>query len=1041
MRIIHSLLWGFIITWFSLPAFAELQITLLPGESGAKIMVSNDVIVSDVDVYLIHFDMDAEADQQFLSWQLSSDEWKSGLKSVSSKPLNLPVLESYSIEFDNKPCPENHRCFLAAVAASPNHTTTEFWQASSFLPLTPEAACERFQGQQLFASCDSNFYAPVFTSVGDTVGTGSGITESLPSSEVAASGSSPETEKPDIFKLVDNNKLLFANSQAKRFQIIDVADFENPRMSGWTALAANPREIYALNGHYVLLQNDYRAENGTSLTVFKEDEFGNPNSVYSMALPGHFIESRRRREFIYTVTDHYDATKIYDCVGDCYGVTSSTIKISALRLDTTTGKLQEVDKAELAGYAPIVAIFPNHLVIANRNPQENNWQSTQIQLFDLAQADDPLLALPTINVPGQVPSEFHLSVYNQQFRVVYGPEDREDGSTLAVYDLTAPQMPLLGKVDKIAPGEGLFATRFVDNRAFVVTFERTDPLWVIDLSEPTQPTIVGELHIPGWSEKMFFHEDRLFAVGIDDQPTENEGQSWVRRVAVSLFNVADPTEPKLINRFTPLAGEARYSWSPALDDERALLLNWTDSFAALPINSWETGNLNHLQIVSFGNDRIEDAGRLDSSVQIQRSLSLAPEVLAALGDQALMTLSWGNAEPKVLGELELAINLSWLQLQDDKLWAAAYSNGGLNRFYRYTLSDLKTPAERWQLPKGYGGLIKDDNLAVFYDLYPLTMQVFDVETSELRPTQPLEKTEEELLEKTEEEPNSLIATKPFPYGRSQPLVHNGWFYVAEQQPFQGFNTSTTNDQELTLIPEDGYGQPQWLLRSWDLATANETPAKQIPGYLLAFTANDELITWERTRDRQTRLNLLALKENSARLLQSRVVTCKGNLQLIWANEAVYVSCQTGDISGLLPAEIVLSAEKINAVESRVHEVENSNVEILPPTMQILKLNPAQGFTEEDSWTLPGYQNLRAISGKIALVASDGYRYNSVLDKDMLGIPAFNNGCNVYKLLPGQKAEFVSNLLECPYYSGNNWALSANKAWIAKGFEGISVFEW
>jgi hypothetical protein len=780
-------------------------------------------------------------------------------------------------------------------------------------------------------------------------------------------------------------------------------------------------------------------ENGTSLTVFKEDEFGNPNSVYSMALPGYFIESRRRGEIIYTVTDHYDARNIYDCVGDCYGVTGSTIKISALRLDTTTGKLQEVDKAELAGYSPIVAIFPNHLVIANRNPQENNWRSTQIQLFDLAQADGPLLALPTLNVPGQIPSEFHLSIYNQQFRVVYGPEDREDGSTLAVYDLTAPQIPLLGKVDKIAPGEGLFATRFVDNRAFVVTYERTDPLWVIDLSEPTQPTIVGELHIPGWSEKMFFHEDRLFAVGIDDQPTENEEQSWVRRVAVSLFNVADPTKPELINRFTPLVGEASYSWSPALYDERALLLNWTDSFAALPINSWKTENVNHLQIVSFGNDRIEDAGRLNSSVQIQRSFVLAPNVLAALGNQALMTLSWGNDDPKVLGELELAINLAWLQLQDDKLWAAAYGDYGLNRFYRYTLDSLKTPAERWQLPKSYDGLIKDESLAVFYDYNPLTVQVFDVKANELRPMQQLEKTEEEL-----EESNSLIAAKPlfgsYWYGWGQPLLHNGWFYVAEQQPFQNQASATNGPAFIMPIPEDGYWRPQWLLRGWDLTTSNEAPARQIPGQPLAFTANGELITQEQTKDRQTRLNFVALKENSARLLQSKVIPCEGNLQLLWDNEAVYMSCQTGDLSGLLPDEIILSAEKINAVEPRAHEVENS-IEILPPTMQILKLNPGQGFSEEASWTLPGYQNLRAISGEIALVASDGWRYNSVPDKDMSEIPAFNNGCNVYKLLPGQKSEFVSNLPECPYYGNNTWALSANKAWVAKGFEGISVFEW
>jgi len=105
---------------------------------------------------------------------------------------------------------------------------------------------------------------------------------------------------------------------------------------------------------------------------------------------------------------------------------------------------------------------------------------------------------------------------------------------------------------------------------------------------------------------MFFHEDRLLTVGIDEQP--NEEEDWVQRVAISLFNVTELNKPELINRFTPLVGETNYNQSLALDDERVLLLDWNDAFAALPINSmkystkyskrslWKTG-ANHLQIV------------------------------------------------------------------------------------------------------------------------------------------------------------------------------------------------------------------------------------------------------------------------------------------------------------------------------------------------------------------------------------------------------------------------------------------------------------
>ena len=1040
MRIIHSLLWGFIITWFSLPVFAELQITLQPDTK--KVVISNDIMVSNVDVYLIQFDLDAK-DEQFSSWQLKSGKWDSGLKPVSSKSLDLPVLESYRVEFENKLCPENHRCFLAAVATSPNQTAAKFWQASSFLPLSLEAACERFQGQQFFVSCDGGglrdevedgAVAMVEPSPAPTAPANK---ESTTNADTTAGSGASETEKPDIFKLIDN-KLLFANSQAKRFQVIDVADFENPRMSGWTALAANPREIYALNDHYILLQTSYGVENGANLTVFNEDEFGNPNSVYSMALPGRFIESRRRGEHIYIVTEQYTTKlEIYDCL-DCKisgRISGSTININALRLDAT-GKLQEVDKAQLAGYSPTVAIFPNHLVIANHNPEESNWRSTQIQLFDLSQAD-PLVALPILNVPGRVPSEFHLSVYDQQFRVVYGPENREAGSTLAIYDLTKPKMPLLGQVAKIAPGEDLFATRFVNNRAFVVTYERTDPLWVIDLSEPTKPTIVGELHIPGWSEKMFFHEDRLFAVGMDDQPTEDE--KWARRVAVSLFDVKDPTNPLLINRFTPLVGEATYSWSPALDDERALLLNWNDAFAALPINSWETKAGSNLQIVSFANDRIEDAGLLNSPVQIQRSLSLAPNILAALADQALMTLRWGGTEPEILGELELAFNINWLQLQNEKLWAAGYGNNGYHRFYRYTMNDIETPAERWRLPRGYNGLQMDKNLAVFYDYNPLAVQVLDTRTGKLHPAEQLEKTDEGAFEETS---NSMVASTTSYVGphwySGHPLVHNGWFHVAEQRQFQNM----VNKPAFMRVPENDYWQPQWVLRSWDLTVTEtkEAESRQIPGRPLAFTANGELITQEYTRDWQYRLNLLALGDNQARLLQSRVVPCEGSSQFMLANDAVYISCHSGgNRYGPVFDKDIAYEEKGDGDSVRADEATVASED--KPTTQILKLNPGQGFTEDESWTLPGYQNLRAVAGETALVAPNGWwYYGGVDDANVEGMPPYQSGCNVYQLVAGIDPKFLSNLEDCPYVN-EGWALTPKKAWMPKGFEGISVIEW
>ena len=1070
MQLIRPLLWGLIITLFSLPAFADWEVGLRHSDTSvSEIVVNNDVERPQVVVYLVWVDLDApQADEQFLSWRFDERErgWKSGLKPVLDAAINLPVLDSYTIEFEDKSCPELHRCFLALVAipAGQSPLNTGSWQAASLLPLSLSASWARLPGQQFFLPRDSgaNYsladgatYAPTPFSGGPTASK----VEAAPEDDTSGAGA-PVTEKPDILRLVDN-KLLYANGQAKRFQVIDVADLSNPRLTGWTALSGNPRELYVLDDYYVLLQTDYVGEDGTHLTVLRQGADGTLTTVQDMTLSGHFIESRRRNDVIYTVTQEsvpIEQTEKVECVW-CFN--RNVINIKALRFDA--GQLAEIDKTSLPGYSPRIAIFPDHLVMANHNPEEEKWQTTQIQVIDLSQ-DDPLVELPILKVPGQVPSEFHLSVKDQQLRVVYGPENREAGSTLAIYNLASPEMALVGKVDKIAPGEALYATRFVEDRAFVVTFERKDPLWVIGLSNPAQPEILGELHVPGWSEKMFFHEDRLFAVGYDDQPLENEENRWVRRVAMSLFNVADPTNPTLINRLTPFAGEVNSTSSPAIDDERALLLNWTEAFAALPINSWETSAGSHLQIVSLANDKVEDAGRLDSSVEIQRSVSLAPDVLAALGDQALQTLRWGNGKPKLLGELELATNLAWLELQDGHLWAAATGNKGYHRFYRYTTEDVKTPATRWSLPRGYNRVEMDNDWAVFYNTYPsLAVQVLDVKTGKLRPAQVLEK--EPPNETSEAAAVDTLIAPDIWYSRSQPMVHDGWFYIAEQRPFKPAVREQTAHLLLPEPEKEYWRAAEWLLRSWNLKVdkPNEAPTRSIPGNPVAFTANGELITQESNEDGQLRLNLLALQgAGNAKLLHSHTLRCRSYSQLMWADEALYVKCEMADRYRPSPVYFGEPVAEDKAGDSQTDESPGDKadkpIEPIPteppiepepvePTTQLLRLKVEQGFVDDGSWTLAGYQNLRAASKEIVLVASNGWYgirddviAEPMVQANVATMPPYQSGCDIYQLVPEQEPKLLKHLETCSY-SQEGMALTPTKAWMAEGFAGIKEINW
>jgi uncharacterized secreted protein with C-terminal beta-propeller domain len=102
-------------------------------------------------------------------------------------------------------------------------------------------------------------------------------------------------------------------------------------------------------------------------------------------------------------------------------------------------------------------------------------------------------------------------------------------------------------VEKIAPGEDIRAVRFDGDRGYVVTFKKTDPLFVVDLQHPARPQILGELKIPGFSTYIhLIDRDHLLSIGFD--ANDHGDFAYFDGVILQLFDVEDPTKPKLIHK-------------------------------------------------------------------------------------------------------------------------------------------------------------------------------------------------------------------------------------------------------------------------------------------------------------------------------------------------------------------------------------------------------------------------------------------------------------------------------------------------------------
>lgn len=171
----------------------------------------------------------------------------------------------------------------------------------------------------------------------------------------------------------------------------------------------------------------------------------------------------------------------------------------------------------------------------------------------------------------------------------------------------------LGATQDFGINETIYSTRFIGDLGYVVTFRQIDPLVVVDLSDPRQPAVVGELKVPGYSSFLFpFGEDHLFAIGQDATP---EGQ--VQGLSLSLFDVSDPANPTLAQRYT----YAEQGASPANVSHHALSFHSSGDIVAFPYRSYITG-ASSLEVFRLSvQDGFTRLGGMVEPVDIQRCLT------------------------------------------------------------------------------------------------------------------------------------------------------------------------------------------------------------------------------------------------------------------------------------------------------------------------------------------------------------------------------------------------------------------------------------
>src|SRR3989344_5121219 len=141
-------------------------------------------------------------------------------------------------------------------------------------------------------------------------------------------------------------------------------------------------------------------------------------------------------------------------------------------------------------------------------------------------------------------------------------------------------MEVIGKLEDIAPEERIYSARFIGDRLYMVTFKNVDPFFVIDLSEPESPKILGQLKIPGFSNYLHpYDEDTIIGIG-----KETEGNEWggisTKGVKLALFDVSDVKNPKQLDKYE--IGEQGTD-SEALNEHKAFLFDREKNILVIPV--------------------------------------------------------------------------------------------------------------------------------------------------------------------------------------------------------------------------------------------------------------------------------------------------------------------------------------------------------------------------------------------------------------------------------------------------------------------------
>lgn len=402
-------------------------------------------------------------------------------------------------------------------------------------------------------------------------------------------------DEADIIK-TDGNYIY--SVQKGNVNIISINPASDMKLSSVIKSEENetPIELYADGDILTVIYSVYDkntkrfyADNKIKCSIFDISDRTYPKVSHSYTTDGNYVSSRKIADNLYIITTAHiwkEKGEIkLPCIRDfnfekeekeinlnkCYFLPeknyNSFVTVSSVNVTKPDKKVQS---QSYLGNGQEIYMSSESLYISAQTGLKTN-------IYKFILDNGNVIYNTKATVPGTLVNQFSMDEFNGNFRIA--TTYRENGTLMNGMFIFDRAMIERGSVTEIAPTEQIYSVRFVGNKAYMVTFRNTDPLFVLDLGDIDNPKILGKLKIPGYSTYLHpVDENNILGFGMDAD--ENGTLSGMK---MALFDVSEVENPK--QKFVEKIGERNTS-SPLINNHKALLYMPGKNLLAFPVNEY-----------------------------------------------------------------------------------------------------------------------------------------------------------------------------------------------------------------------------------------------------------------------------------------------------------------------------------------------------------------------------------------------------------------------------------------------------------------------